>query len=100
MDTWAPAMNHTPEPGSGVRDIKSIDEGRHSRHTAKQKPSPSEALALLDAHIAALTAPPPPPVIAEGSLPATVMTPPSPCSSSNLAPEGRSWNTDPQTLNA
>ena len=48
---------------------KSIDEGRHSRHTAKQKPSPSEALALLDAHIAALTAPQPPPVPAEGSSP-------------------------------
>ena len=35
---------------------RSVEEYGHYRHTAKQKPSRSEALSLLDAHIAALEA--------------------------------------------
>ena len=35
---------------------QSLEACKHYRHTAKQKPSPGEAIALVDAHIAALAA--------------------------------------------
>ena len=48
---------------------QSLEACKHYRHTAKQKPSPGEAIALVDAHIAALAAQQPTQEEAAASLP-------------------------------
>jgi hypothetical protein len=64
---------------------KSVEEHGHYRHTAKQIPSCSEALALLDAHIAALETIESS-ATASGTPPTTVPVSPWPGPSSDQAP--------------
>jgi hypothetical protein len=66
---------------------KSVEEYGHYRHTARQVPSRSEALALLDAHIAALETMESPATVLN-TLPEIVPTPPRSSPSDDLASAG------------
>jgi hypothetical protein len=74
-----------PNDISAARRLrKSVAEYGHYRHTAKQVPSRSEALSLLDAHITALETIAPP-ATACGTSPTTVSVSPWPSPSSDQA---------------
>jgi hypothetical protein len=64
---------------------KSIEEYGHYRHTAKQMPSRSEALSLLDAHIATLGVMDPPASVTSNPPPVMPPAPPECGSSSDPA---------------
>ena len=98
MDTPTLAADQTPGLGSGGGDTrpvrvhlalqppgtrKAIEEYGHYRHTAKQMPSRSEALSLLDAHIATLGVMDPPASATSNPPPVTSSVPPEYGSSSD-----------------
>jgi hypothetical protein len=80
---------------------KSVEEYGHYRHTAKQMPSRSEALSLLDAHIATLGVMDPPASITSNPPPVMPSVPPEYGSSSDPAlANGHSGILDPTVLHA